>query len=72
MEVMADPPQHIHLFVGAKPTVSPIDIVRTLNSITAIELFRQYSKLKHFMAGVVLYGLRVHLFQQLEMYLLRR
>ena len=45
MEVMSD---HIHLFVGAKPTVSPIDIVRTLKSITAIELFRQYPKLKTF------------------------
>ena len=52
MEVMSD---HIHLFVGAKPTVSPIDIVRTLKSITAIELFRQYPKLKTF------YGRRPHI-----------
>ncbi len=36
------------MFVGAEPTVSPIDIVRTLKSITAIELFRQYPKLKTF------------------------
>ncbi len=45
MEVMSNP---IHLFVGAKPTVSSIDIVKTLKSITAIELFRQYPKLKTF------------------------
>ncbi len=48
MEVMSDPPPPIHLFVGTEPTVSPIDIVRTLKSITAIELFRQYPKLKTF------------------------
>lgn len=52
MEVMSE---YIHLFVGAEPTVSPIDIVRTLKSITAIELFRQYPKLKTF------YGRRPHI-----------
>ncbi len=36
------------MFVGAEPTVSTIDIVRTLKSITAIELFRQYPKPKTF------------------------
>jgi putative transposase len=45
MEIMDD---HVHLFVGAKPTVAPIDIVRTLKSITAIELFKLYPKLKMF------------------------
>ena len=45
MEVM---PDHIHIFVGAKPTVAPIDIVRVFKSITAIELFRNYPKLKSF------------------------
>ncbi len=39
MEVM---PDHIHLFVGAKPTVAPMDIVRTFKSISAIELFRHF------------------------------
>ncbi|HLR40652.1 MAG TPA: IS200/IS605 family transposase [Virgibacillus sp.] len=36
MEVM---PDHIHLFVSTKPTV-PTDMVRTLKSIFAIELFK--------------------------------
>ena len=45
MEVM---PDHIHIFVGAKPTVAPIDIVRIFKSITAIELFKKYPKLKSF------------------------
>jgi len=45
MEVM---PDHIHIFVGAKPTVTPIDIVRVFKSIAAIELFKKYPKLKSF------------------------
>ena len=45
IEVMTD---HIHIFVGAKPTVDPMDIVRIFKSITAIELFKKYPKLKSF------------------------
>jgi len=45
MEVM---PDHIHIFVGAKPTVAPIDIVRVFKSITAIGLFKKYPELKSF------------------------
>ena len=45
MEVM---PDHIHLFISAKPTVAPVDIVRTLKSISAIELFKKHPKLKQF------------------------
>ncbi|WP_407942238.1 transposase [Microaerobacter geothermalis] len=35
-------PDHIHIFLSAKPTVAPTDIVRTLKSISVIELFKQY------------------------------
>jgi len=45
MEVM---PDHIHIFVGATPTVAPMDIVRIFKSITTIELFKKYPKLKYF------------------------
>jgi len=45
LEVM---PDHVHLFVGAKPTVAPTDIVRTIKSISAIELFRRFPRLKRF------------------------
>ncbi|MCF6094754.1 IS200/IS605 family transposase [Microaerobacter geothermalis] len=45
LEVM---PDHIHIFLSAKPTVAPTDIVRTLKSISAIELFKQYPLLKRF------------------------
>lgn len=45
MEVM---PDHIHIFVSAKPTIAPMDIVRIFKSITAIELFKKYPKLKSF------------------------
>ena len=45
MEVM---PDHIHLFLGTKPTVSPTDVVRTLKSISAVKLFRRNPDLKKF------------------------
>ena len=45
MEVM---PDHIHIFVGATPTVAPMDIVRIFKSITSIELFKKYPKLESF------------------------
>lgn len=45
MEVM---PEHVHLFIGAKPTVAPVDIVRTLKSVSAIELFKKHPRLKKF------------------------
>ena len=43
-------PDHIHIFLSAKPTVAPTDIVRTLKSISAIKLFKEYPKLKKFYA----------------------
>src|SRR5665213_4227700 len=45
MEVM---PDHVHLFVGAKPSVAPSDIVRTFKSISTIRLFQEYYSLKQF------------------------
>jgi len=45
MEVM---PDHIHLFVGAKPSVALMDIARTFKSISAIELFKAFPSLKRF------------------------
>lgn len=45
MEVM---PDHLHLFVSAKPTVAPTDLIRTIKSVSAVELFKRYPKLKRF------------------------
>lgn len=45
MEIM---PDHIHIFISTKPTVAPSDVVSTLKSISAIELFKQYPDLKKF------------------------
>ena len=47
LEVM---PDHIHIFLSAQPTVAPTDIVRTLKSISAIDLFKEYPELKKFYA----------------------
>jgi putative transposase len=47
IEVM---PDHIHLFLSLKPTVAPSDAVRTLKSITAVQLFKTFPHLKKFYA----------------------
>ena len=47
LEVMAD---HIHIFVDVPQTVAPCDVVRTLKSISAIELFKVFPQLKKFYA----------------------
>ncbi|MFW0861141.1 MAG: IS200/IS605 family transposase [Dethiobacter sp.] len=45
LEVM---PDHVHIFISAKPTIAAIDIMRTLKSITAIQLFKEFPALKKF------------------------
>ncbi len=45
VEVMSD---HVHLFIHAPATVAPSDIVRTLKSISAVEMFRAFPELKRF------------------------
>ena len=47
LEVM---PDHIHIFIDVPQTVAPCDVVRTLKSISAIELFKVFPKLKQFYA----------------------
>ena len=47
LEVM---PDHIHIFIDVPQTVAPCDVVRTLKSISAVELFRAFPKLKQFYA----------------------
>ena len=43
-------PDHIHNFVDCPQTVAPCDVVRTLKSISAIELFKISPQLKQFYA----------------------
>ena len=43
-------PDHIHIFVDVPVSVAPCDVVRTLKSISAIELFKAFPKLKQFYA----------------------
>ena len=47
LEVM---PDHIHIFIDVPQTVAPCDAVRTLKSISAIELFKAFPELKQFYA----------------------
>lgn len=43
-------PDHIHIFIDCPQTVAPCDVVRTLKSRTAVELFQAYPELKRFYA----------------------
>jgi putative transposase len=45
LEIM---PDHIHMFLSTKPTVSATDVVRTFKSISAIMLFKKFPNLKKF------------------------
>ena len=47
LEVM---PDHIHIFVDVPQTIAPCDVVRTLKSISAIEMFKSFPELKQFYA----------------------
>ncbi|MFH1053104.1 MAG: IS200/IS605 family transposase [Candidatus Woesearchaeota archaeon] len=44
LEVM---PDHLHLFVGAKPTVTPFKIIHKLKGNTSIQLRRCFPELKY-------------------------
>lgn len=47
LEVM---PDHIHIFVDVPQTIAPCDVVRTLKSISAIEMIKSFPELKRFYA----------------------
>lgn len=47
LEVM---PDHIHLFIDCPQTVAPSDIARTLKSLSAVALFKEFPQLKRFYA----------------------
>ena len=63
LEVM---PDHIHIFVDVPQTVAPCDVVRTLKSISAIELFKVYPKLKQFYARCGVLWKRVYFVSTVE------
>ena len=43
-------PDHIHIFVDCPVTTAPCDVVRTLKSMSAIQLLKAYPELKRFYA----------------------
>lgn len=47
LEVMSD---HIHIYVDVPQMVAPCDVVRTLKSISAIEMIKSFPELKQFYA----------------------
>ena len=43
LEIM---PDHVHIFVQADPQTAPVEIAKTLKSISAVNLFNRFPKLK--------------------------
>ena len=43
METM---PDHVHIFLSARPAIAPTEIVRTMKSVTANKVFRSIPSLK--------------------------
>jgi putative transposase len=46
LEALEIMPDHIHLFVQAEPTTAPVEIAKTLKSISAVYLFEKFPQLK--------------------------
>jgi len=44
-------PNHVHLFVGAPPKVAPAEVVKTVKSITARELFERFPEVRRQLYG---------------------
>ena len=44
-------PDHIHIFIDVPQRVAPCDVVRTLNNISTIELFKAFPQLIQSYAG---------------------
>jgi putative transposase len=46
LEKMETMPDHVHLFVRVDPVTAPVEITKTLKSISAIYIFTTFPKLK--------------------------
>ena len=43
MEIM---PDHVHIFISAKPEFSPVMIIKVLKGVSSLQLFKKYPELK--------------------------
>lgn len=46
LEALDIMPDHVHIFVQADPQTAPVEIAKTLKSISAVHLFNRFPKLK--------------------------
>lgn len=51
IEAVGTDDNHVHVFAGAHPAISPAKMIQVIKSITARELFRQYPDIKSFLWG---------------------
>ena len=48
---------HVHVFAGAHPAISPASIVQVIKSISAKEMFKKYPDIKKFLWGGSLWSI---------------
>lgn len=57
IEAVGTDENHLHLFAGAHPAVSPARLAQTVKSIIARELFREYPVIRRFLWGGSLWAI---------------
>lgn len=46
LEEMKIMPDHVHIFVQIDPSTRPVDVAKTIKSITAVQIFTKFPDLK--------------------------
>ena len=57
IEAVGTDENHVHVFAGAHPAISPAKLIQTLKSISARKMFQQYPEIKQFLWGGALWSI---------------
>lgn len=57
IEAIGTDENHVHVFAGAHPAISPAKLIQTLKSISARKMFQQYPEIKQFLWGGALWSI---------------
>ena len=57
VEAVGTDKNHVHVFAGAHPVISPSSAIQKLKSISAREMFRKYPDIKRFLWGGSLWSI---------------
>lgn len=57
IEAVGTDGNHVHIFAGAHPAISPAKLIQTLKSIVAKKMFEKYPEIKRFLWGGALWSI---------------